>query len=170
MIAFNEYKGIEVSGRSIYGLMQAFGQFKALASKYLLEEGIGQPGPEGLAVVDLASWYPLEAQLRALARFSREMGDSVAHQMGMSLIKEVQWLPTIHDVKTLAEFLDIGYHVNHRKDGKPMGSTNRLSDPDQVVHVTPQSWWSKQYDSLQHADHPPKAPAPPARHITPKDE
>ena len=64
---------------------------------------------------------------------------------------------------------EIAYQVID-KDGKPMGSTNRLSDPDQVVHVTPRSWWSKQYDSLQHADHPPKTPAPPASHITPKDE
>jgi hypothetical protein len=64
---------------------------------------------------------------------------------------------------------EIAYQVIDR-DGKPMGSTDRLSDPNQVVHVTPRSWWSKQYDSLQHADHPPKTPPPPAAHITPKDE
>jgi len=37
------------------------------------------------------------------------------------------------------------------------------------VHVAPRSWWSKQYDSLQQADHPPKV-SPPATHITPNDE
>jgi hypothetical protein len=130
VIAFNEYKGIEVSGRVIYGLMQAFGQFKALASKYLLEEGIGQKGPDELAVVEPASWYPMDAQLRALARFSRDMGDSVVHQIGVSMIKEVEWPPTVHDVKTLAEHLDLGYHMNHRKDGKPMGdlATGRVTE------------------------------------------
>jgi len=64
---------------------------------------------------------------------------------------------------------EIAYQVID-KDGKLMGGTDRLSDPNQIVHVAPRSWWSKQYDSLQHADHPPKAPAPPASHITPKDE
>ncbi len=64
---------------------------------------------------------------------------------------------------------EIAYQVIDR-NGKPMGSTDRLSDPDKVVHVTPTSWWSKQYDSLSKADHPPKAPAPPATKITPKDE
>jgi hypothetical protein len=120
VILFNEYKGIEVSGRVILGLMKAFGQFKGIASKYLLEEGVGQKGPEGLAVVDPASWYPMDGQLRALARFSREMGDSVVHQIGVSMIHEVEWAPVIKDVKTLAEFLDLGYHHNHRKHGKVM--------------------------------------------------
>jgi len=64
---------------------------------------------------------------------------------------------------------EIAYQVID-KDGKPMGSTDRLSDPNQVVHVAPRSWWSKQYDSLQQADHPPKAQPPPATHITPADE
>jgi hypothetical protein len=118
---FNEYKGIEVSGRVVFGLMKAFGQFKALASKYLLEEGVGQKGPDGIAVVDPESWYPMDAQLRAIARFSREMGDSVVHQIGVSMIQEVHWVPEIKDMKTLAEFLDVGYHFNHRKHGKPMG-------------------------------------------------
>ena len=130
MILFSEYKGIEVSGRVIQGLMKAFGQFKTIASKYLLEEGVGQKGPEGLVVVDAESWYPLDAQLRALSRFSREMGDSVVHQIGVSMIQEVIWAPNMVDVKTLAESLDVGYHWNHRKEGKQMGdpSTGRITE------------------------------------------
>lgn len=130
MNLFNEYKGVEVSGRVLVGLMKAFGQFKAIASKCLLEEGIGQPGPDGVALVQAESWYPMDAQLRALARFSREMGDSVVHQIGVGMIQEVVWMPHIRDAKTLAEFLDLGYHFNHRKDGKPMGdpATGRIVD------------------------------------------
>lgn len=47
------------------------------------------------------------------------------------------------------------------KDGKPLQSSDQLADPDQVVRETPVPWWSKQYDSLRRADHPPKkAPTP----------
>jgi hypothetical protein len=130
VILFEEYKGIEVSGRAVCGLMQAFGQFKAVASKYLLEEGIGKKGPDELVVVELGSWYPMDGQLRALARFSREMSDSVVHQIGMSLAKEVEWPPSIRDFKSLAEFLDLGYHLNHRKNGQLMGDpvTGRITE------------------------------------------
>ena len=53
------------------------------------------------------------------------------------------------------------------KDGKPLGGSDRLSNPNDVVHVAPTPWWSKEYDSLQRADHPPKAPRPPAHRIKP---
>jgi hypothetical protein len=142
MILFNEYKGIEVSGRVIQGLMKAFGQFKAIASKYLLEEGIGQKGPDGVAIVDAESWYPMDAQLRALARFNREMGDSVVHQIGVSMVQEVEWMPGIRDVKTLAEFLDVGYHFNHRKGGKRMGepATGRIDEGIGHYHYKAQAY------------------------------
>jgi hypothetical protein len=134
VLSFSEYKGIEVSGQTVYGLMQAFGQFKSIASKYLLEEGIGQKAPDGLAVVERTAWYPLDAQLRAIARFSSEMGDSVVHQIGVSMIQSIEWLPAIHDVKTLAEFLDLGYHVNHRRHGKLMGDPATGSITEGIGH------------------------------------
>jgi cell division protein FtsB len=61
---------------------------------------------------------------------------------------------------------EIAYQVIG-KDGKPLGGSDRLSDPNDIVHVAPTPWWSKEYDSLQQADHPPKAPQPPANRITP---
>ncbi len=61
---------------------------------------------------------------------------------------------------------EIAYQVIG-KDGKPLSGTDQLSDPNDIVHVTPTPWWSKEYDSLQEADHPPTAPKPPANRITP---
>lgn len=130
MSLLTEYKGFEVSGRTLIGLLQAFGQFKSLASKYLLEEGIGQKGPDDVVIVDPTSWYSMDGQLRALARFNREMGDSVVHQIGVSLVKVVGWPPHLRDVKSVLEFLDLGYHLNHRKNGKVMGdpATGQLTE------------------------------------------
>jgi hypothetical protein len=126
--SFNEYKGIEVSGRTLTALLQAFGQFKSLASKYLLEEGIGQKGADGVVVVDPAGWYPMEGQLRALARFNEEMGDSVVHQIGMSVPKHAEWPPDARDMKAFLMVLDLGYHMHHRRNGQVLGdpTTGRI--------------------------------------------
>lgn len=56
------------------------------------------------------------------------------------------------------------------RDGKPLGSDDRLSDPNAVIRTAPTSWWAKEYSSLEKADHPPtvrKLP-PPAARITPR--
>ncbi len=130
MRSFNEYKGIEVSGRVIIGLLQAFGQFKVLASKYLIEEGVGQKVAEGEVLVDPAAWYPMEGQLRALARFNQEMGDSVVHQIGMAVPKNAEWPPDVQDVRSLVLTLDMGYHMHHRRNGQVMGdpATGRIAE------------------------------------------
>jgi hypothetical protein len=117
---FDEYKGFQVSGRAVMGLVQAFGQFKGLASQLLLAEGLGRKGSDGMVVLDPEGWYPMEAQLRAFARASQQMGDSVLHQIGVSVAKSVEWLPSMKDIKTFAEAMDVGYHLNHRKHGMPM--------------------------------------------------
>lgn len=128
--SFNEYKGIEVSGRTITALLQAFGQFKTLATKYLLEEGIGQKGADGVVSVDPAAWYPMEGQLRTLARFNQELGDSVVHQIGMSVPKHVEWPPGIQDVRAFMMAMDMGYHMSHRRNGLVMGdpATGRITE------------------------------------------
>jgi hypothetical protein len=117
--SFDEYKSFESSGRSLLGVIQAFGQFKGLASQLLLEEGIGRKGPDGLIVLDPEGWYPMSPYLRALAKANEQMGDSVLHQIGVSVAKAV-WMPSITSVRLLAESLDVGYHMHHRKHGQPM--------------------------------------------------
>jgi hypothetical protein len=130
---FIEYKGMEASGRAISGLVNAFGQFKALATQLLLAEGIGQKGPDGLVTLDLEGWYPMDAYLRALAKANEQMGDSVLHQMGVATAKGV-WMPHIKDLRTLAEFLDTGYHMNHRKFGRPMWDEEKRHMREGIGH------------------------------------
>jgi len=120
MRSFNEYKGIEILGQSVFGLVQAFGQFKALASQLLLAEGIGRSGPDGQVVVDLDAWYPMDGYLRAFARANQQMSGSVLHQIGVSVAKYVEEAGPLKDIQTLAKILDKGYHMHHRKHGRPM--------------------------------------------------
>ncbi|WP_224363566.1 hypothetical protein [Hyalangium versicolor] len=120
MRTFDEYKGIEVSGRVVFGLVQAFGQFKGQASQLLLAEGIGTKGADGLVVVDPTAWYPLDGFMRAFDRTGQQMGDSVLHQIGVSTAKTAEWAPNTTDLKGVISQIDQGYHLNHRKFGKVM--------------------------------------------------
>jgi hypothetical protein len=121
MDSFQGYKGIEVSGRVVFGLVQAFGQFKALAGKLLLAEGIGQKGADDSVIVNPEDWYPFDAFLRALANTGHQMGDSVLHQIGVSMASTVQWPPGVRDIQTLAQTMDMSYHLHHRRHGIAMG-------------------------------------------------
>jgi hypothetical protein len=120
MRSFDEYKGIEASGKVVFGLVQAFGQFKALPSQLLLAEGIGQKGPDGLVVVDPEGWYPFDAFMRAFERTSQQMSDSVLHQIGVAVGKIAQEPEPMTDMKSFAKIVDQSYHLHHRKNGRVM--------------------------------------------------
>ncbi|HEX8697492.1 MAG TPA: hypothetical protein VF815_01515 [Myxococcaceae bacterium] len=110
--------------------LQAFGQFKSLASQLLLAEGLGRKGADGLISVEQSAWYPLDAFLRAFARADQRIGDAMVHQIGVSVMTTVQWPPGMKDIQTLSQFLDMGYHAHHRRNGLVMGdpSTGRIME------------------------------------------
>jgi cell division protein FtsB len=60
---------------------------------------------------------------------------------------------------------ETGYQVIGR-DGKPLESTDELTDPSSVARAAPQAWWDKVYGTVEAADHPKKAPTPKSK-ITP---
>ncbi len=139
MSPFHAFKGIEVSGRVVFGLVQAFGQFKAIASQLLLDEEIGQQGADGLIIADPMSWYAMAPFLRAFTRAGRQMGDSVLHQIGVFVAKNAAWAPNTRDVKAMTEQMDKAYHLNHRKDGQAMWdpTTDRLLEGIGHYRFTP---------------------------------
>lgn len=130
MIPFDEFKGIEVSGRNVLGVVEAFGQFQSIASQLLLAEKLGQKGPDGLVVVNPEDWYACDAYLRAFARASQQMGDAVLHQIGVSVMKTAQWPTDVRDVKALMQTMDLCHYVRHRKNGRVMAdpASGRIGD------------------------------------------
>ncbi len=52
------------------------------------------------------------------------------------------------------------------RDGKPLESSDELTDPNSVARQVPDAWWDKVYGTIEAADHPKKAPTPASR-ITP---
>jgi cell division protein FtsB len=57
---------------------------------------------------------------------------------------------------------ETSYQVIDR-NGKPLGHTDELSNPDSVAQTVPDPWWGKVYGTLEVADHPRKAPTPATR-------
>ena len=120
--AMNEValSGIEVSGQSVDGTLGAFKNYKAMPNRYLLAEGMGTAGPDGNVVIDPGKWYPLDSWLRAFGRIGQEVGPTVLAQIGASVMQNIQWPPGMNSVEGLIRFIDVGYHMHHRKDGKVM--------------------------------------------------
>jgi hypothetical protein len=112
--------GIEVSGQSVAGTLGAFQQYKSMPNRFLLAEGMGTAGPDGNVVIDTGKWYPLDSWLRAFNRIGQEVGPSVLAQIGASVMQNIQWPPGMTSVEGLIRFIDVGYHMHHRKNGKIM--------------------------------------------------
>ena len=91
---------------------------------------MGRKGADGLLSVDLESWYPLDAFLRAFARADQRIGDALVRQIGVEVMTRLAWPPGMKDIPTLARFLDMGYHAHHRRNGLVMGdpATGRIME------------------------------------------
>jgi hypothetical protein len=112
--------GIEVSGQSVAGTWGAFQQYKTMPNRFLLAEGVGTAGPDGNVVIEPNKWYPLDGWLRAFGRIGQEVGPTVLAQIGASVMQNIQWPPGMTSVEGLIRFIDVGYHMHHRKNGKVM--------------------------------------------------
>jgi len=113
-------RGIEVSGQSVAGTMRAFQQYKSMPNRFLISEGIGAAGPDGTVTVDPERWYPLENWLRAFGRIGQEVGGAVLTQIGAGVMQNIEWPRGMTSVEGLVRFIDIGYHMHHRKNGRVM--------------------------------------------------
>jgi hypothetical protein len=112
--------GIEVSGGTIHGYLVAFGHFRSLGSQLLLAEGIGTKGADGMAIIDPEAWYPAERFLSIFTPVVKQLGDSTLHQIGVGVMKNIQWPPGMNTVEALVRMIDFGYHMHHRRHGRPM--------------------------------------------------
>jgi hypothetical protein len=117
---YQEYEGIEVSGRSVDGFMKGFAAFRALASKYLLREGVGQADREGFVAVSPDGWYPLPGYLRAFRAISLEVSDSIVEALGRAVMQNVYWPPEANTLDGMVRHIDAGYHMHHRRNGQPL--------------------------------------------------
>ncbi len=112
--------GIKTTARGVPTTVKGFGAFKLLAAEYLTAEGIGKLSPEGEIIVNPEDWYSLEAYLRAFEKIKSEVGPVVLKDTGSYVVEDAVLPPTVADITSGLQSLDVAYHLNHSKGGKPM--------------------------------------------------
>ena len=115
----SDYKGIEVSALAIQAIFEGFQASSTLASKLLLDEGLGEVGPDGQVRIERSGWYPLDRCLRVIEQISANLGDLVLYQIGLTVAESAvypEWVKDIHDA---IGSIDAAYHASHRREGQP---------------------------------------------------
>ena len=113
-------EGIEVNGQTVYSIVAGFKNFKSMATKYLLENGIGEKDEDGYIVVNPEEWYLQDAWLKAFESIACEIGDMALFQIGLAIPKNAKFPPWVKDIDSAIKSIDIAYHMNHRKNGKEL--------------------------------------------------
>jgi predicted hydrocarbon binding protein len=108
-------QGIEVNGRTVHSVVDGLGAFQNLAKRYLVPEGIGTEA-SGKLELDLDGWYPHDAWLRAFARIAKDIGEETLFQIGRSIPKNAAFPPSVVDIHSAMQAIDVAYHLNHRKN------------------------------------------------------
>jgi len=112
--------GITVTAAGIAVTVEGFGAFKLLASQYLLDEGIGKEGPDGMISVKNEEWYDAQAYLNAWKRISSEVSEHILENAGRAAPEKAEFPPHMRNIEMALRSVDIAYHMNHKKNGVPM--------------------------------------------------
>jgi hypothetical protein len=109
--------GIEVNGEAVGAVVDAFKQYPSVVQKYLLKHGL-LSGKQGQ--IDRSAWYPLDSWLEAYQAIAKEVGLNSLYTIGRKIPENITLPPHINDIRSSLSSMDIGYHLNHRKNGSPM--------------------------------------------------
>ncbi len=119
-----DYKEYQVLGANLQTILDGFGSFTLLASKILLESGLGTIDDEGIGMVkiDPAKWYSVPSLIRAWERIQSEFGEYTVKQAGLYIAKRAAQVGDTHfqSLDHAMMVMDAGYHINHAKNGVPM--------------------------------------------------
>ncbi|AKJ06098.1 hypothetical protein ATI61_110155 [Archangium gephyra] len=115
-------ENVQVLGANLSNVLNAFGSFQLLASRIMLEEGLGAESKEGVVQFDKDRWYPVTRWLATFERIGREYGESMLGQVGLAVPKNAIFPPFVTDIDSALKSVDIAYHMNHALEGRPMFS------------------------------------------------
>lgn len=117
-----KFENIQVLGANLSNVLNAFGSFQLLASRIMLEEGLGAESADGIVQFERDRWYPVARWLATFERIGREYGESMLGQVGFAVPKNAIFPPFVTDIDSALKSVDIAYHMNHALDGEAMFS------------------------------------------------
>ncbi|HRG47513.1 MAG TPA: hypothetical protein PLG41_15005 [Leptospiraceae bacterium] len=110
-------ENVEVNAQTVFAIVDGLRHFKSLSKKYLLSVSIGTE-KNGEFQLEPNAWYSQDAWLSAFEKISNEIGDTTLYNIGLSIPKNAIFPPTVINIETAIQSIDIAYHLNHRKKGK----------------------------------------------------
>jgi hypothetical protein len=113
-------QGIDVYGSSIDAIVEAFKLFPSVALKRLVSHGIGSTNAKGEVHIDRDAWYAQTSWLAAFENIASTVGTRALFQIGQHVPKHAVFPPTVTDIHRGIASVDVAYHMNHRKNGRPM--------------------------------------------------
>ncbi len=111
------YGDCEINGIFVDVFLGAFKLFPSVVYKKLASYGIGTLQGKDI-VVDRNAWYPLDKWLAAHEDIAASVGPRASFQIGQEIPKILGTPPGITDAHGSLASLNIGYHMNHRKNGR----------------------------------------------------
>lgn len=106
------YEQVDASGDSILSVIVGMGAFESTARRFLREGGVPEVKP--------GEWYPMSGWLAAFEEIAKKIGPRTLYYIGTKIPETAQLPPGIDDVPSALRAIDVGYHLNHRRDDRPM--------------------------------------------------
>jgi len=125
--------GVEVNGPTVYSIVAGLGYFTNLSRRYFSKVNIGTVVNKQLHI-DMNGWYPQSAWLEAFKNIAEQVGDRVLYSIGLSVPENAQFPPWVVDIDTAIKAIDVAYHINHRKNGKPLFDMNTGTMSEGIGH------------------------------------
>jgi hypothetical protein len=116
--------GIEVNGPTVYAIAAGLGYFTNLSRRYFSQVNIGTVVNKELRI-DMKGWYSQAAWLAAFRNIAATVGDRVLFNIGLSIPENAEFPPWVVDIDSAVKSIDVAYHLNHRKNNRPLFDVNR---------------------------------------------
>lgn len=103
---------IAVNGQTVLSVAKAFSVVKDLGYKILERHGFKD--------VKEDAWYPQQQWLDAFREIHETMGGVTLFQIGKKIPDSAKFPPEIDTVEKALAAIDVAYHMNHSRRGKPL--------------------------------------------------
>jgi hypothetical protein len=120
------YPGIDVAGNSAAAILAAMGPYRAIADKALARHSIWKIEPDRP--------IPFDAFLGVFDTILETAGANTIFVIGKKIPEFAAWPPGVDDIFKALESIDVGYHMNHVKDGKMMFDPSTGQMTDEIGH------------------------------------
>jgi hypothetical protein len=112
----------EVNGQTILSVVKGMPGYESTAISILASKGLKD--------INDKAWYSQQAWLDAFKEIAEKIGVNTLRSIGTKIIESAQWPPSVTDIETALNSIDVAYHMNHSLKGKVLfdTSTGKMSE------------------------------------------